>query len=246
MIMNVSEEWMVKFGRLSMNLPFKRSGKELAWDGLSKYDLTKYNPWYWSRLKKYADLADEKGLVLVHQNYMQHNIIEAGAHYADFPWRPVNNINNTGFPEPVPYAGDKRLFMAEQFYDLTNPIRKKLHIAYIRKCLDNFRDNTGVIQTVSSEYTGPRHFAAFWLDVIADWEKERGKKELIALSTTKDVQDSILADPARLKVVDIIDIRYWHYQNDGKCVCTKRRSKFGTPTTCKVIKAKSYIVCTGV
>jgi hypothetical protein len=32
-------------------LPFARSGQGLAWDGLSKYDLTKYNLWYWDRLK---------------------------------------------------------------------------------------------------------------------------------------------------------------------------------------------------
>ncbi|MDA3879635.1 MAG: DUF6298 domain-containing protein, partial [Prolixibacteraceae bacterium] len=34
--------------------PFARSGEGLAWDGLSKYDLTKYNLWYWGRLKKFA------------------------------------------------------------------------------------------------------------------------------------------------------------------------------------------------
>ncbi len=66
-------------------LPFARSGKETAWDGLSKYDLTQYNYWYWNRLQQFATLADQKGLVLVNQHYFQHNIIEAGAHYADFP-----------------------------------------------------------------------------------------------------------------------------------------------------------------
>jgi hypothetical protein len=33
------------------------------------------------------------------------------------------------FPEPVPYAGDKRIFMAEQFYDIDNPARRKIHIS---------------------------------------------------------------------------------------------------------------------
>jgi hypothetical protein len=197
-------------------LPFARSGKETAWDGLSKYDLTNYNYWYWNRLKKFADLADEKGLVLVHQNYFQHNIIEAGAHYTDFPWRTANNINNTGFPEPVPYAGDKRLFMAEQFYDVANPARRSLHRAYIRQCLDNFKNNNSVVQLISAEYTGPLHFVQYWLDVIKEWEKETGKKEIIGLSTTRDVQDAILADPARAALVDLIDIRYWHYEEDGK------------------------------
>ncbi|MEO6230540.1 MAG: DUF6298 domain-containing protein [Ferruginibacter sp.] len=196
-------------------LPFARSGKETAWDGLSKYDLTKYNLFYWSRLKQFADLADQKGLLLIHQDYFQHNIIEAGAHYVDFPWRTANNINNTGFPEPPPFAGDKRIFLAEQFYDISNPVRRELHRKYIRQCLNNFKDNNGVIQFIGEEFTGPLHFVKFWLDVIKQWEKETGKKQLIGLSVTKDVQDSILNIPAYASVVDIIDIRYWHYQADG-------------------------------
>ncbi len=37
--------------------PFARSGQGTAWDGLSKYDLTKFNPWYWSRLQAFAGLC---------------------------------------------------------------------------------------------------------------------------------------------------------------------------------------------
>ena len=196
-------------------LPFARSGQGIAWDGLSKYDLTKYNPWYWGRLKQFAELADEKGLVLIHQNYFQHNIIEAGAHYADFPWRTANNINATGFLEPVPYAGDKRLFLADQFYDENHPTRRALHQAYIRQCLNNFVGNSSVIQFISEEYTGPLHFAKFWVQTIKAWENETGNNQLIGLSTTKDVQDAILEDKELNSTIDIIDIRYWHYQADG-------------------------------
>jgi hypothetical protein len=197
-------------------LPFARSGKDTAWDGLSKYDLTKYNKWYWSRLQKFAGLADNNGLVLFHQNYFQHNILEAGAHYVDFPWRTANNINNTGFPEPPNYAGDKRNFMAEQFYDTTNEHRRQLNIAYINQCLNNFAGNSNVIQFISAEYTGPLHFVQFWLNTIRNWEALHSKKELIALSTTKDVQDSILANKSYSNVVDVIDIRYWNYQRNGE------------------------------
>lgn len=117
--------------------------------------------------------------------------------------------------EPVNYAGDKRIFYAEQFYDISNPVRRELHKKYIRQCLNNFKDNNGVIQLISEEYTGPTHFVKFWLDVIREWEKETGKRPIIGLSVTRDVQDSILAIPAYAAVVDLIDIRYWHYQADG-------------------------------
>ncbi len=219
-------------------LPFARSGKELAWDGLSKYDLTKYNLFYWSRLKQFADLADQKGLVLVHQNYFQHNIIEAGAHYVDFPWRSANNINNTGFVEPVNFAGDKRIFYAEQFYDISNPIRKELHKKYIRQCLNNFKDNNGVIQLIGEEFTGPLHFVKFWLEVIREWEKETGKHPIIGLSVTKDVQDAILNNPAYAAIVDLIDIRYWHYQADGTAYEPKGGQNLAPRQHARLLKPK--------
>jgi len=195
--------------------PFARSGQESAWDQLSKYDLTKFNDWYWNRLSRFANLAESKGQILVNQQYFQHNIIEAGAHWASSPWRSANNINSTGFPEPPPYAGDKRIFMAEQFYDVTNAARKKLHQGFIRKSLDNFKDNSNVIQLTSAEYTGPLHFMQFWLDEVQKWKDETGKKGIIGLSATKDVQDAILNDANRAKTVDAIDIRYWYYKEDG-------------------------------
>jgi hypothetical protein len=194
---------------------FARSGKETAWDGLSKYDLTKPNAWYWARLQEFAEKGSEKGLVLFHQNYFQHNILEAGAHWVDFPWRSANNINSTDFPEPVPFAGDKRIFQAELFYDTDHPVRRELHKNYIRQCLNALAEYGNVIHLTSAEFTGPLHFVEFWLDEISLWQQKTGKKALIALSTTKDVQDAVLNDSKRAKVVDIIDIRYWHYKNDG-------------------------------
>lgn len=195
--------------------PFARTGVGLAWDHLSKYDLTKYNAWYWDRLKRFADLAEAKGQLLIHQQYFQHNILEAGAHWSSSPWRAANNVNDTDFPEPPPYAGEKRIFMAEQFYDVTNLKHKKLHQQYIKKAFDNFKGNTNVIQFTSEEYTGPLHFMAFWLDEAQKWKAENGNKTLVGLSATKDVQDAILNDDKRTKIVDVIEIKYWHYKSDG-------------------------------
>ena len=195
--------------------PFSRSGQGEAFDRLSKYDLTKWNTWYWIRLKKFADLADQKGLLFLQEHYLQHNIIEEGAHWADYPWRSANNINNPGFAENPSYAGDKRVYMAEEFYDTTNSLRNHLHRQYIRKSLDNFKDNSNIIHHLGMEYTGPLHFVEFWLDVIGEWERENNKKVLVMLPGTKDVQDAILADPKRSALIDIIDVIQWQYRKDG-------------------------------
>jgi len=203
--------------------PWARSGQGTAWDGLSKYDLTKFNPWYFSRLKTLADLCDRKGLVLIQQMYFQHNILEAGAHWADFPWRPANCLQPTGFPEPPPYVGGKRIFMADAFYDVTHPLRsppaetlrRELHRTYIRHCLDVLGGNSNVIFMTGEEFTGPLAFVQFWLETIREWQQETGRDVLVGLSCTKDVQDAVLADSQLSGLVDVIDLKYWWYAADG-------------------------------
>lgn len=194
--------------------PFARTGRGTAWDGLSRYDLTRYNPWYFNRLKTFAAAARTAGVVLVNEMYFQHNIIESGAHWVDSPWRPVNNVNGTPFPEPPPFTGDT-IRMADAFYDVSDPAYRALHRAYIRQCLANLADEPNVIHTLSAENSGPLHFMQFWLDVVAEWEHETLRHPLIALSACKDVQDAILADPSRAAVVDVIDLTYWFRTDRG-------------------------------
>jgi hypothetical protein len=75
----------------------------------------------------------------------------------------------------------------------------------------------------SEEFTGSLGFIQFWLDTIAEWEKDTGKHPLIGLYATKDVTDAILADAPRAAVVDVIYNRFgegnsagWWYQPNGK------------------------------
>ena len=195
--------------------PFARTGRELAWDGMSKYDLTQLNKWYFWRLQQFAEKTESIGLLLKNQHYFQHNILEAGAHWVDCPWRTANNVNGTPFLEPVNFTGDKRIFTATLFYDIENPVLRDLHRQYIRQSLYAFKGQPNVIHSIGEEFTGPLHFVQFWLDVIAEWEQENGHV-LVALAVNKDVQDAILKDPVRSKVVDIIDIEQWFYHNKGE------------------------------
>jgi hypothetical protein len=182
---------------------------------MTKYDLTTLNKWYFWRLQQFAKKSESIGLLLKNQHYFQHNILEAGAHWVDCPWRTANNVNNTPFLEPVNFTGDKRIFTATLFYDIENPVLRELHRQYIRQSLDAFKGQPNVIHSIGEEFTGPLHFVQFWLDVIAEWEQENGPV-LVDLAVNKDVQDAILADPVRSKIVDIIDIEQWFYHNKGE------------------------------
>lgn len=195
--------------------PFARSGKGKAWDGLSKYDLNSYNPWYFSRLREFARLCDQRGLLLFHHAFFQHNILEAGAHWVDFPYRTANCIQDVGFPEPPPFVNNKKIFMADEFYNVNHPVRRSIHKNYIFKCLDELSDYSNVLFFVGEEYTGPVQFVQFWLDAVAEWQKNNGKKVKVCLSCTKDVQDSILSDKNHCDLVSVIDMKYWWYTANG-------------------------------
>ena len=43
--------------------------------------------------------------------------------------------------------------------DISHPVRRELHRQYIRQCLNNFADNSNVIQLTSAEFTGPLHLS---------------------------------------------------------------------------------------
>ncbi|MGQ9651997.1 MAG: DUF6298 domain-containing protein [Phycisphaerae bacterium] len=189
--------------------PWARGESGRAWDGLPKYDLTRYNAWYFDRLREFASLCDRKGTILFHNFYIQHALLETDAHYVDFPWRPVNCLQDTGLPDRVPAAN--------AFYDVTHPLRRELHRAYIRKCLDVLGDYTNVVHLLSQEYTGPASFVRFWLDVAGEWQQEKGRKVLLGLGATKDVLDELAGDSR----VSVLDLRYWWYQPDASLYAPK-------------------------
>jgi hypothetical protein len=190
-----------------LEMPWARSTQGRAWDGLPLYDLTKFNPWYFARLREFADHCDRKGGVLLFHFYNQHNLLETQAHFADYPWRPVNCIQATGLPDKTPAAN--------VFYDVTHPLRRQLHRQYIHHCLDNFRNNRNVVFLTGTEYTGPLAFAQIWFDTILEWERQSGRKVHIGLGAPKDVLDNMLQDPRYGPRVGTIDLRYSHYQSDG-------------------------------
>lgn len=194
--------------------PWSRTGVGEAQDRMSKYDLGRFNPWYFARLRQFVEGADREGLALLHEHYFQHNIIEEGAHWCDYPWRGANNTNNKelGFAERQQFAGDKRVYMAERFYDVEqNPAVRHYQELFIQRSVNEFKGLNGVIHSLGLEYTGPLHFTRFWLQTVSACPEH----QLVSLVGTKDVVDAILEDSTYRDMVDIIDIRHWHYRADG-------------------------------
>jgi hypothetical protein len=191
-----------------LEMPWARSSQGQAWDGLPLYDLTRFNPWHFSRLREFAELCDRKGCLLFFNFYNQHNLLETQAHYIDYPWRPANCIQATDLPDTTPAAN--------VFYDVTHPLRRELHRQFIRHCLDNLKDARNVVFLTGSEHTGPLTFMQFWFETVLEWEQDSGRKVHIGVGATKDVVDAMLRDSRYAPRISTIDMHYWYYTSDNK------------------------------
>jgi hypothetical protein len=196
-------------------MPWARSGQGIAWDGLSRFDLSQYNPWYFERHKQFAHWAAEKGFLVLYNLYNTHDVLEIGPHWIDFPWRPANNINDTGLPEPPPFKPHNRNDVGNEFYSTSYAPLRELHRAYMLHTFDELADQPNVIFGLAYQYAGPLEFEQFFQDVAREWEEKHGKHIRIALTTSKQTTDAILADPVRSKQIAIVDMRYWEYRPDG-------------------------------
>ena len=196
-------------------MPWARSGKGVAWDGLSLFDVSHYNPWYFERHREFIQLAAQQGIIVYVNLYNNHDVNEIGPHWIDFPWRPASNINDTGLPEPPPLRPNNRNDVNTQFFSVDYPALRKLHHDYIFHTLDELGDLPNAIFTAAYQFAGPLSFEQFLQDTVAEWEKLHGKKVKLALVTGKNTTDAILADPVRCKQISVVDMRYWEYQPDG-------------------------------
>jgi hypothetical protein len=196
-------------------MPWARSGTGTAADGLSRFDLTRFNPRYFGRLREFALLCDENGLVLYHNLYNTHNTLEIPPHWVDYPWRPANNINDTGLPEPPPIEPGNHIHVANEVYDVGNPARRALHRALILHELDELASARNIFFNLGFQFAGPLAFQEFFQDTVAEWERKTGRTVRLQLATSKEITDAILANPARARQVAVIDMRYWQYRPDG-------------------------------
>ena len=160
---------------------------------------------------------------MIQHLYNTHDVLEILPHWADYPLRPLNNINHTetaGIAEPPAVdvrkgAATKNFHQANEVYDIDQPLLRDLHHRLILHYLDAIGDQPNVLFSLSFQFVGPLKFQQFFMDTVAEWATAHKTKVKIALITTKDITDAILADPVRSKQVAMVDMRYWQYRPDG-------------------------------
>ncbi|MBN2594102.1 MAG: hypothetical protein JXA81_11385 [Sedimentisphaerales bacterium] len=124
--------------------PWLRCGDDKALDGKPKFDLTKFDPVYFQRLRQRIEPAQQKGIyvsIMLFEGWAMQNI-EGG--FKLHPFHPENNINGVNGDA----NGDgKGLEVHELVIDAVTEIQK----AYIRKVVDTVNDLDNVLFEISNE-----------------------------------------------------------------------------------------------
>jgi hypothetical protein len=176
--------------------PWARSGPGNALDGKPKFDLTKFQPEYFERLRTRVKAAGDRGIYvsvmlfegwgLMHGNRRANT--EDGWAWRSHPFNPANNINSFEIEGSDTLSG--------RVHTLCNPEANKLQAAYIRKVVDTVNDLDNVLYEVINE-GGEKDWNWWVIETIHEYERSKSKQHPVG-NTGHGAEriESLLASPA--------------------------------------------------
>lgn len=177
-------------------LPWARTGPGTALDGQPKFDLTKFDPQYFERLRTRVAAAGQRGIYvsvmlfegwgLMHGNRRRNT--EDGWAWRSHPFNPANNINKLTIKGADALSG--------QVHTLRNPEANRLQAAYIRKVVDTVNDLDNVLYEVINE-GGEKEWNWWVITTVQEYERTKPKQHPVG-NTGHGAErlPSMLASPA--------------------------------------------------
>jgi hypothetical protein len=163
--------------------PWLRTGPEAALDGKPKFDLTKFNPEYFERLRTRVRAAGERGIyvsVMLFEGWgMMHGSRGPKPAPEGWPWRSHpfhrdNNINGINGDAD----GDDR---TGEVHTRTFPAVNAIQAAYIRKVVDTLNDLDNVLYEVINE-GGQKEWDWWVIQTVREHERKKPKQHPIGLT----------------------------------------------------------------
>jgi uncharacterized protein DUF6298 len=166
--------------------------------GDGRFDLTRFDPAYWARLRAMIDANAATGRVLLLQMFDEVGLERGSNRWDNHPFNPSRNVNGLSLP------GTGRDAVPE-FYDVSNAAVLALQDRYVRRLLAAVHDDDNVILEIVNEYTGPTSWLQHWIDVVGAVEQSLGRDLLLTnMSCNASLQAFEVASPG----IDLLDV--WH------------------------------------
>lgn len=183
---NLMRMWIVEHTRWDKSnpeavanpMPYLRTGPDQALDGGLKYNLKRFNPEYFKRLRSRVKAAGEKGiyvLIMLFQGFSLH-IRSNRNPWFGHPFNELNNIN--GVNGDMNHDGDGR-----EFHSLSDPQITVLQERYVCKVIDTVNDLDNVLFEIGNECGA---YATQWqyhmIRYIKEYESSKPKQHPVGMT----------------------------------------------------------------
>lgn len=156
--------------------PYARTGPGKALDGKPKFDLKKFNPVYFDRLRRRASAARDRGIyvsIMLFEGWAMQ--FSAGA-WEGHPFHPDNNIN--GIDGDTNKDG-KGL----EIHTLSNRAVTAIQEAYVRKVIDTVNKFDNVLYEISNENHPPStKWQYHMIRYIKDYQENKPKQHPVGMT----------------------------------------------------------------
>jgi hypothetical protein len=158
--------------------PWARTGGGLAVDGKPRFDLQRFNPAYFSRLRERVQKAQRRGFyvsVMLFEGWAV-QFEEDGWGWRGHPFNPLNNANGVD----VDVNGDGR---ALEVHTLADPRAVQIQEAYVRKVIDTVNRFDNVLYEIANE--SGIHSTAWqyrMIDLVKRYERRKPKRHPVGMT----------------------------------------------------------------
>lgn len=175
---------------------YERTGPGEALDGEPKFDLTRFNEMYFTRLRERVLKANARGINVAVMLFQGFSLDKTGGNpelrkaYHGHPYHRANNINGI---DGDPNGSGTGL----QVHTLENPAVLKVQEAYVRKMIDTLNDVDGLVWEIGNElHDRAVEFQYHWIDFIKAYERTKPKQHLVGMSGAHVTNEKLFASKA--------------------------------------------------
>ncbi len=170
-------------------MPYARTGPGLALDGKPKFDLSRYHPAYFERLRTRVEQAGERGIyvsVMLFEGWCVRFSVPASDAWLSHPYHAHNNINGVD--------GDPNQDGRGEVYSTDAPPSVlEFQAAYVRQVIDTVNDLDNVLYEVINEIPpgeSNRRWHHRMIEFIHEYERSKPKQHPVGMTAVGHDEDN--------------------------------------------------------
>lgn len=172
--------------------PWMRTGPGNATDGKPRFDLTRFDPNYFRRLRERVQLAQRRGIYVSVMLFVGGNM-SVRDEWERHPFRKGNNVNDIDGDVDGDGTGSETVTL-QQHHQLRRV--REIQLAYVRHVIDTVNEFDNVLYEIINE-GGTREWDWYIVNYMHEYERTRPLQHPVGLTGHGgESNDSMLSSPA--------------------------------------------------